>query len=180
MPTRRLCIEQFVGAIQGESSPNGDAVLWFIKKILPIIRNKIGRSPFTIAGTNSLDISADSADSQLRVLGRVGDLAAIYDEARVFVAPTRFAAGIPHKVHEAAARGVPVVATPLLACQLGWRDGEHLLVADEPQSFAEQCIRLYSDAQLWERIRGGALDQVRLECSPELFETTLRSILDGS
>ena len=34
---------------------------------------------------------------------------------KVFIAPTRFAAGIPHKVHEATANGIPCVTTELLA-----------------------------------------------------------------
>ncbi len=181
-PTPRIFQDRngflFVGAIQGETSPNGDAILWFTKQILPIIRNKLSRVPFTIVGMSPIDISATLTDDQLRILGRIDDLTSTYDEARIFVAPTRFAAGIPHKIHEAAAHGVPVIATSLLARQLGWQDGEHLLVADEPQAFADQCVRLYNDIQLWEKIRVNALNQVRLECSPQSFEDTLRLILE--
>ncbi len=170
----------FVGPILEENSPNGDAVLWFLREILPAIRNRLGCVPFTVAGVNRIDLGSSYADSQLRVLGRVEDLSATYNEARVFVTPTRFAAGIPHKIHEAAAHGVPVVATSLLMHQLGWIDGTHLLVADQTQAFAEQCIRLYSDAPVWERIRRGALHQVRVDCSPESFEATLKSIFQGA
>ena len=35
----------------------------------------------------------------------------LYDRARLFIAPTRFASGLPHKIHEAAAFGLPVVTT---------------------------------------------------------------------
>jgi hypothetical protein len=41
---------------------------------------------------------------------------------RVFAAPTRYSPGIPLKVHDAAAHGLPVVRTPLMAEQL---DREH-------------------------------------------------------
>ena len=51
--------------------------------------------------------------------GRVDDLAPIYDQMRIFVAPTRFAAGIPLKLCEAAAQGIPIVATRLLAGAVG-------------------------------------------------------------
>jgi len=50
--------------------------------------------------------------------GPVTDLTPLYDSHRVFVAPTRFAAGVPYKVHEAASFGLPVVATDLLRRQL--------------------------------------------------------------
>jgi O-antigen biosynthesis protein len=168
----------FVGSIQGETSPNGDAVLWFLKEILPLIRTELGNVPFIVAGMNKVDFSS-LTNGQVKILGKVPDLVPLYDEARIFVAPTRFAAGIPHKIHEASARGIPVVATSLLARQLGWNDGKHLLVADDAKKFAEQCIRLYRDAQLWEQLRQSALDQVRTECSPETFENTLKSIIDG-
>jgi GT2 family glycosyltransferase len=168
----------FVGAIQGEDSPNGDAVLWFLKEILPRVRDVLGPVPFRVAGPYALGISETASDRQIEILGRVDDLTAVYDEARVFVAPSRFSAGIPHKIHEAAARGVPVIATSLLANQLGWRDGGQLLVADDPRSFADQCIRLYTDAPLWQKIRDSALERVRQECSEESFRATLRAVID--
>jgi GT2 family glycosyltransferase len=167
----------FVGSILEENSPNHDAVLWFIKEIMPIIQSRLGPVPLTVAGINNVDFNG-MAGSCLKLPGRVADLSALYDEARVFIAPTRFAAGIPHKIHEAASRGLPVVATSLLKNQLEWTDNMHLLVGDEPQEFAERCICLYTDEQLWHRIRRNGLDQVRAECAPEAFESKLRSILE--
>jgi glycosyltransferase involved in cell wall biosynthesis len=168
----------FVGSIQGEASPNGDAVLWFLREIFPIIQTELAQVPFIVAGMNKVDFSA-WANGQVQILGKVPDLTPLYDETRIFIAPTRFSAGIPHKIHEAAARGIPVVATSLLAQQLGWSDGAQLLVADTPKKFAELCIRLHRDARLWEQIRQNALEQVRLECSPEAFENTLESIIEN-
>ena len=103
---------------------------------------------------------------------------ALVNRARVFVAPTRYAAGIPHKVHQAAALGVPVVATSLLARQLGWRNGEHLLVADTPDEFAKAVTRLHGNAQLWANIRAGALGRVAQDCDPSVFAAALRGALD--
>ena len=71
-----------------------------------------------------------------------------------------------------------MVATSLLMRQLGWSDGDQLLVGDTPRAFADQCIRLYNDAAIWERIRTNALDRVRVECSLESFEAALKAILD--
>ena len=169
----------FVGSILEETSPNGDAILWFLKDIFPRIQSQLGNVPLIVAGMNRLDMGRLSACGQVRILGKIRDLTSIYDEARLFVAPTRFAAGLPHKIHEAAAHGVPVVATSLLEQQLGWRGERDLLVADDPPKFADQCIRLYRDAELWQRIRDGALERIRLECSPAAFENTLKSIIAG-
>jgi glycosyltransferase involved in cell wall biosynthesis len=96
----------------------------------------------------------------------------------VFIAPTRFAAGIPLKVLEAAANGVPAVVTPLLATQLAWTPGQELLTADDPQAFAEACARLFEDEALWTRIRRGALARVERDYAPEVCAARLGAVLE--
>ncbi len=168
----------FVGAIHEEMSPNGDSIIWFLERIFPIIRAKLGHSiPLTIAGVNTSDRVRQLAAAPVRVTGQVPDLTSLYDSARVFVAPTRYSAGIPQKVHDAAARGVPIVATPLLASQLGWTDGSSLQIAGDAETFAEKCIQLYTDEALWHRLREAAAERIRTECSPELFDERLRSVM---
>jgi glycosyltransferase involved in cell wall biosynthesis len=161
----------FVGAIHEEASPNGDSVIWFLEEILPMIRKALGDSvSFTVAGVNRSERVRQLAGPAVRLTGHLPDLTHLYDSARVFVAPTRYAAGIPHKVHEAAARGIPIVATPLLAVQLGWENEDPFLVGGEAQSFAEQCVQLYRNRHLWLRLREAALARIRDECSTSVFE----------
>jgi GT2 family glycosyltransferase len=168
----------FVGAIHEEASPNGDSVIWFLEEILPRIQSELGRDiPFTIAGVNKSERVQQLAPSSVSITGRLPDLTDLYDAARVFVAPTRYAAGIPHKVHEAAARGVPIVATPLLASQLGWRDGDPMLVASDADAFARKCIELHRNRQLWTQLRAAAIDRIRKECSTAAFESGVMNCL---
>jgi glycosyltransferase involved in cell wall biosynthesis len=109
----------------------------------------------------------------------VRDLAPVYGSARIFVAPTRFAAGVPLKILEAAAAGLPVVASHLLGRQLGWRDGHEILLADpaDPAGFARACRRLYQDAALWQRIRDNALARVARDCDRTRFREALERAL---
>jgi O-antigen biosynthesis protein len=168
----------FVGAIHEEASPNGDSVIWFLEEVLPKIQASLGADiPFTIAGVNESSRIKELAGPNVHITGTLPSLAALYDQARVFVAPTRYAAGIPHKVHQAAARGVPVVATPLLAAQLGWGDGDLFLVGTDAQDFASKCVELYKNEELWTTLRRNALERVQVECSVEAFEARLKHIL---
>ena len=96
----------------------------------------------------------------------------------MFVVPTRYAAGLPFKAYEAAAFGVPLVVSDIIARQMKWRDGIDYLVADSADAFAQQCSRLYSDAALWETLRTNALQRVIDELSPDAFEKSVRSVLD--
>jgi glycosyltransferase involved in cell wall biosynthesis len=105
------------------------------------------------------------------------DLTKLYGDARVFVAPTRYAAGIPHKIHESTARGLPVVATELVAMQLGWKDNVELLTGSDAASFAKKCIELYRNKELWMKLRTAGLERVQAECSKEVFDRKVKEIL---
>jgi hypothetical protein len=168
----------FVGAIHEEASPNGDSVIWFLEHILPKIQAALGSDiAVTIAGVNQSERVKQLANSTVRITGHLPDLSEVYDSARVFIAPTRYAAGIPHKVHEAASRGLPIVGTPLLASQLGWTDGDPFLVGDDSESFARKCIELHGNQELWEKLRQRGFDRVRTECSIEQFEVSVKDCL---
>jgi hypothetical protein len=130
-----------------------------------------------VAGRDGASRLCDLVKPRVQLLGRVEDLTQHYRQARVFIAPLRFAAGMPHKLHEAAACGLPAVATSLLAKQLGWEDGTELLVADTPEAFARQCARLYTDPALWQRLREAALVRVTADCDPAGFRENLTAIL---
>ena len=163
----------FVGAIHEDASPNGDSIIWFLTEIWPRIQAKLGPSAtFTIVGLNKSERIRSLAGNGVVVLDRVQELTSMYDRVRVFVAPTRFAAGMPHKVHEAAARGLPVVGTPVLAQQLVWEDGIQCGVGADAEAFADRCIRLHEQEEVWRKIRDAGIAAIERECSPELFESS--------
>lgn len=167
----------FVGAIHGTDTPNGDSILWFVREVLPRIRERDPNAVLTVIGViRSQEVSALASD-WVRLLGPCNDLRPHYEQARVFVAPTRFSAGVPLKVTEAAIQGIPVVATPLLAEQLSWRNEQELLVGETPTSFAAQCVRLHSDRDTWTRIRNTALGRACDEYSADLFDKTLLELM---
>src|SRR5262249_3775778 len=159
-------------------SPNGDSVLWFLNEVLPLVREGLGApAPFRVVGVNRSPRLARSAAPDVEVVGAVDDVAPFYDAARVFVAPTRFRAGIPLKAYHAAAHGLPIVCSELVASQLGWRPGRELLVARDAIGFARCCLELYRDAALWQSLRAAALERVRAECSRSAFRERLDGIL---
>jgi GT2 family glycosyltransferase len=172
----------FVGALDDDESPNVDSLVWFVEEVVPLIERIISQPwVLNVVGRCSAPRVQAIRSPRIRLLGRVEDLRPIYGSARVFIAPTRYAAGVPMKVHEAAAFGVPVVATGVLAAQLGWLSGLDLLVADAAAEFADACRRAYEDKTLWEGLRDAALDRVRVDCSPVRFtETLLGALADAT
>ena len=112
------------------------------------------------------------------MLGAQENLRPLYEQARAFVVPTRYAAGLPFKAYEAAAFGVPLVVSDIIARQMKWRDGIDYLVARDADTFAQQCSRLYSDEALWQTLRANALQRVIDELSPAAFAESIRSVLN--
>jgi glycosyltransferase involved in cell wall biosynthesis len=169
----------FVGAIHEEDSPNGDSMIWFLTEVFPILQKKLGDEiSLTIAGVNQSEQIRKLSGPLVRLAGPLEDLTDLYADSRAFIAPTRYAAGIPHKVHEAASRGLPVIATSLLAAQLGWSDQE-MAIADDPADFAERCIEVYTTPGKWAALRAAAYKRVLAECAPETFDRKVRDILNG-
>jgi O-antigen biosynthesis protein len=169
----------FVGAMPSDASPNADSLRWFAAEVLPRLRREFGEGlRLRVVGQcDARSILALDGEA-LDLLGPIEDLRPIFEQARVMVAPTRFAAGIPHKVHQAAAFGVPVVTTALIAELANWQDGHELLAASDANGFAESCTRLYRDETLWAAIRKRALERCAADCSPAAFRQSVGVILE--
>jgi len=174
----------FVGALHEDNTPNAESLVWFIDEVWPHLQNQWS----ALSGTDiAFDIvgpcHAPSIWARrrpgIRLHGAVADLSPFFDQARVFIVPTRYAAGIPHKAHEAAARGVPMVVSRLIAQQLGW-DESLVSIADDSKDFASACIKLLSDHSEWTAKRSACLDRVAIDCSSRQFEEAMLAALGFS
>jgi glycosyltransferase involved in cell wall biosynthesis len=173
----------FIGAIHVMDSPNYDSLCWFVDAVLPIVEEALGwETRLTVVGYAGGDVSLKRFHDHPRVSlrGAVADTRPLYDTHRLFVAPTRYAAGMPYKVHEAASFGIPVVASELLRRQLGWENGRELLAADvtDPDAFAGHIISLYQSEALWSNIRVAAAERVRQENDPARYRNLVGEILN--
>ncbi len=172
----------FVGAIHEEASPNYDSLCWFADHVLPLVEAALGwETRLTVAGYVAPDVRMDRFREHPRITlrGAVPSLQPLYDAHRVFVAPTRFAAGAPYKVYEAASYGLPVVATSVLVEQLGWQDGTEILGASptDPAGLAAHIVDLHRQQERWAAIRDAALARLARENQPDSYERPLIEVL---
>ncbi len=141
----------FVGNLDADASPNVDSLLWFYAHVWPELNKVVPGVTLRVIGSNLASALKQINDPNIHFLGRVDNINQYYDQARVFIAPTRFSAGIPIKILEATASGLPCVATSVLAEQLSWQDGRELCVADinDSNAFTNACAALLQDDELW-------------------------------
>lgn len=146
----------FIGGMQ--HTPNQDAVRWFTKEVLPLVKQKIKDIQVIIVGEKAPpDIEALHNDQDIFVKGHVEDLTPLLHRATLLVAPVRYGAGFKGKVAMAMSHGLPVVTTSIGAEGMDLTDGVNVLVADTAETFAEKVCSILEDEDTRCRLSNMAL-----------------------
>jgi sugar transferase (PEP-CTERM/EpsH1 system associated) len=131
----------FTGAM--DYWPNVDAVCWFARAVLPLVRRVDHAATFHIVGMNPAPaVRALMSDPAVNVTGRVDDIRPYLRHADVVVAPLRVARGIQNKVLEAMAMAKAVVASSNAASALSVASGVDIEVASGEEEFARKVVDL--------------------------------------
>jgi polysaccharide biosynthesis protein PslH len=137
----------FVGGLHWP--PNADAVTYFARDVLPLVRAAVPDVTFTVVGRDPDTVARAIGDTRgIEFAGHVADLAPYYDRCRAMVVPIRSGSGMRVKILDALARGVPTISTTIGAEGIAVRSGEHLLVADDQASFASAVVEVLSNEML--------------------------------
>lgn len=130
----------FVGLLSW--APNADGVGWFIDEVLPLIRLEIPNASLVVIGQGAERIHQYASVPGVEITGPIHDLRPWLERADISVVPMRVGSGTRIKILEAFCHRLPVVSTSIGAEGLGTRHAENILIADEAQDFARQCVEL--------------------------------------
>jgi polysaccharide biosynthesis protein PslH len=165
--------------------PNEDAMQFFCRDVLPLIRREEPSVQISIVGrAPTPTVSRLAVEAGIRVTGGVPDVRPYIRDAAVYVVPLRIGGGTRLKIFEAMAMGRAVVSTPVGAEGLPVVDGRHIVLAHEPTSFARSVVRLMRDME-----RRRAIEQAARTLVVERYdwsavsgelETALLHIANGS
>lgn len=158
--------------------PNIDAVLYFVNEIFPLLRAWEPGIRFIIAGSHPPAEFQALATDDIIVTGMVDDLRDLFDPCRVFVCPLRVGAGVKGKVASALSYGIPVVSTPIGVEGTSLAHETNVLVAEDPQQFAAEIMRLYHDEGLWNRLSENGQKLVRDELSLDMGQQVLAQAVE--
>jgi len=136
----------FTGSINYR--PNTDAVDHFIRQVFPAVRRRRPSARFIVVGQGAPDWLVRSAPTGVEFTGPVDDVRPHVARASVVVAPLRSGSGTRLKILEALAMAKPVVSTRIGCEGIAVVDGDHLCVADDPEDFAANVVRLMSDRKV--------------------------------
>ena len=128
--------------------PNIDAVLYFARECWPLIRLQAPNTTWQIVGQNPPSVVQDLAKLPgISVTGSVPDVKPYLAAATVAIVPLLIGSGTRLKILEACAMGKAVVSTSLGCEGLDVVAGQHLIVADQPEVFAQSVVDLLQNAE---------------------------------
>ncbi|HEX7401883.1 MAG TPA: glycosyltransferase, partial [candidate division Zixibacteria bacterium] len=159
--------------------PVRENVLYFLNEIWPIIKQSRPDVKFLILGNRPRD-----KDKIIRkfpdvvFLGEVEDVRPYMTTSSLTVVPHRIASGVRFKILEAMAMKLPVVSTSIGCEGLEVADGENILIADRPETFARQVVALLENENLRINLTEKAFALVREKYAWENVGQCLNRIYD--
>jgi len=137
----------FVGSM--DYLPNIDAMTYFTREVLPLIRKEVPTVELMIVGRNpSRQMRLLGRLKSVTVTGAVDKIEPYLSDAAVSVIPLRIARGIQNKILEAMAHGVPVVTTTAALEGIEALPESEVLIGDDPRTFAEATVRLLKNKSM--------------------------------
>jgi len=133
--------------------PNVDGVVWFAREVFPRVVQRVPEARLAVIGkrppSNVLDLAHQP---NIDVLGYVPDPVHYLEQTAAFVVPLRAGAGMRVKILDGWCWALPIVSTTLGADSIEAHDGQDLLIADEPEQFADAVVRLLKEPELRGRL----------------------------
>jgi glycosyltransferase involved in cell wall biosynthesis len=151
MPTRRVPRLVYPGSVQYVA--NLDAVAYFVREILPLVRKRRADVEFTVTGsTSGVDLGGLDRCNGVVFTGRLPEIDTLIAESAACVVPLRIGGGTRLKVLQAMALGTPVVSTRKGIEGLDQDIERHVLLADRPADYADLILQLLDEPMLGSRL----------------------------
>jgi glycosyltransferase involved in cell wall biosynthesis len=148
---------------------------WFLNHVWPLILRDAPTCFFHVCGSVCAHISGVYPNVQL--LGRIEDVAREYAAAEVCVIPLIVGSGLKIKLVEALSHGRACVATSVGIQGVQELASKAVLLADEPQNFAEAVVSILKHPEQRQAMEAQARRYVIEQLSPEkVYQPFVQSI----
>lgn len=155
---------QVLGFVGAANEHNLHALDWYADAVRPCLDGALAHTH--LFGTIA-DTWRPGACPEFTRHGFIADFNRVWGCIDVAINPARWGSGLKIKSVEALGNGVPLVTTAEGARGIAELDGQALLIADDPQAFAEACRRLVGDPALRGRLGAAGHAYARAHLSPE-------------
>ena len=132
--------------------PNVESVQYLVNKILPEVWKHLPHVRLLISGANPNHKVMELKSDKVVISGWMNDIRENFAKSRILVAPMQISIGLQNKLLEAMAMKIPCVTSTLANNALGAIPGEQIMVADQPEQYAQFIVQLLNDQALLDRI----------------------------
>ncbi len=149
-PPDRPAAEREVILFTGHLShpPNVDAVVWFLREVWPLVRNRRPKAVFQVTGMAPSDTVCEAvktAGANVELHANVPDIRPYFWDASAYVVPMRFGGGVRQKIFEAWLMRVPVISTTMGAEGVRADSGRNCWLADDPSGLAGKIAEVLAE-----------------------------------
>jgi glycosyltransferase involved in cell wall biosynthesis len=157
--------------------PNQDAARWLIGEIMPLVQERDPTIKCLLVGSEMPDNIRKLCDDRVVAAGHVADLADVFDQVRLTIAPLTYGAGIKGKVLESLAAGVPCVCTPIAAEGLDLPQTLKACIADSATALADAVTYFHGDEAANAECARAGLDYIAAEFSDERLDALMQQVI---
>jgi glycosyltransferase involved in cell wall biosynthesis len=162
---------------------NVDAVTWWLAEVWPVLRRVRPGLSVVVVGdrpAKAVRQAVTAAGEGVRLIESPRDLRSVLEQATLALAPMRCGAGVPIKVLEAWACGVPVVASPWAVAGTSGRQGEDFrVVGQHPIEWVSAILELLDDPAQRQRLADSGRRRLAADYSRETVRDQLLEVVDS-
>ncbi len=150
----------FIGSL--DYMPNQEGIVWFIEKVWKKYFQNRKDVQFHIAGRNAPEkLEKYFRNQPVNYFGEVDDARKFMQERGIMVSPVFSGGGIRVKIIEAMGYGIPVVSTSIGAEGLDVTNTINIMIADNPEEFADAVNKLLENQSFFTKIGENAKKFIR-------------------
>jgi glycosyltransferase involved in cell wall biosynthesis len=171
--------DQFDAGFIGSASPmNAEAIIYFLNKVMPSIRQYLPQFRLLVVGSITPVASLlIEASKDIVIMQASHELERFYGSIKVAIVPLLSGSGLSVKTVEALSFGCPTVTTPIGARGLAVKHNKHLVIAETPMDFAENVVGLVQNPDLRSHMGQEGRKHVNAQYSKDRYLDTLDSVI---
>jgi glycosyltransferase involved in cell wall biosynthesis len=144
---------------------------------MPLVQDRDPTIKCLLVGSEMPENIRNLCDDRVVAAGHVTDLADVFDQVRLTVAPLAYGAGIKGKVLESLAAGVPCICTPIAAEGLDLPQTLKACIADNATALADAVAHFHGNEAASEECARAGLDYIAAEFSDDRLDALLRQAI---
>ncbi|MFM7015281.1 MAG: glycosyltransferase, partial [Bacteroidota bacterium] len=135
-------------------APNIYAIKYAAEYIMP----QLPQLNLAVVGATPSSEITKLQSPNIHIIGWVDDSRDAFNQSKIMIAPMFISIGLQNKILQAMSMEIPCVITSMANNALGAIPEKEVLIADTPEEFSKQILRLLNEEELHQKIVGNARD----------------------